>query len=139
MNKRRLHLRLKWKTVAELAGLSVGHLSRIRNDTSPPSELAASGIETALQWPPGTVRQIAGEIEAGPATPQPQPESHKVEDRTPSLQTVEPHSHYETAVLDVLAAMREEIRMLNEKVDALTEREPDRNDLYRDVRDQKGA
>lgn len=133
MEQRRLHLRLRWNQVAERAGMSIAHLSRIRKGEAPPSPLAAASIETALDWPAGTVRRIAHEagqeLDEPPSHPTPLsgvPEI--VENPTPR----------EAAMLDILASLQEEVRALNEKVDDLSrDRERDQRD---DVsREQKGA
>jgi transcriptional regulator with XRE-family HTH domain len=70
MEKRRKKLRLRWPQVAQLAGVSVQTLLRIRNGTTPVTDFAAEGIEQALQWPSDTVATIL----AG-RQPSPPPES----------------------------------------------------------------
>lgn len=122
MDKRRLELRppLKWNQVADRAGLSIGHLSRIRKGESPPSKMAASQIESALEWPPGTVARLVGDetlstaspdarSQADPSTPRPvlPPHLAHIEDPTPK----------EAAMLQYLASMQEELRALHARVE----------------------
>jgi hypothetical protein len=54
MNERRLELRLRWAEVARRAGMSYPNLRRIRNGDISLTEFAATGIDQALKWPPGT-------------------------------------------------------------------------------------
>jgi transcriptional regulator with XRE-family HTH domain len=133
MEQRRLHLRLRWNQVAERAGMSIAHLSRIRKGEAPPSPLAAASIETALEWPTGTVRRIAHE--AGQELDEPRAHPTPVQDIPEIVENPTPR---EAVMLDLLASVQEEIKALNAKVDALSrDRESDQRD---DVsREQKGA
>lgn len=138
MDKRRLELRppLKWNQVAQRAGLSTAHLSRIRNGEATPSKLAASQIEAALEWEPGTVERI----EAAPlGTPDSQPAAESpAADLPPHLADIEDPTPKEAAMLRYLASMQEEIRQLNKKVDALTS-ERDQEGLENGASHQRGA
>ena len=120
MDKRRLELRppLKWNQVAERAGLSIGHLSRIRKGESPPSKMAASQIESALRWPAGTVARLMGdealsttsEVERPPAVLEGlvlPPHLADIEDPTPK----------EAAMLDYLASMQKELQILRARME----------------------
>ncbi|MFI7448176.1 hypothetical protein ACIBQX_11815 [Nonomuraea sp. NPDC049714] len=55
MEKRRVHLRLTWNQVAKLAGLTKEGLRSVRTETRRMMPLTKRGIETALQWEPGSV------------------------------------------------------------------------------------
>lgn len=66
MDSRRLELRLRWKKVAELAGMSEANLLRIRNDEISLTTFAAAGIEAALQWEKDSVLAV---LEGGEPVP----------------------------------------------------------------------
>lgn len=55
---RREHLRLPWKEVARLAGLTKEGLRSVRNETRKMMPLTKRGIEDALQWAPGSIDLI---------------------------------------------------------------------------------
>jgi transcriptional regulator with XRE-family HTH domain len=138
MDKRRLELRppLKWNQVAERAGLSIGHLSRIRKGEAPITKLAATQIETALEWEPGTVAQIMADETTDTAIPSVAP--LKVVPSPGDFAAIENPSPTEAAMIAYMAAMRKEIEELNAKVDALA-RERDRDEPSQSSRDQKRA
>lgn len=77
MNERRLDLGLRWDDVAKRAGMSSEGLRALRRDRSEPRELTQRGLERALCWQKGSIRQIldGGEpvpvLPAGPANPDP--------------------------------------------------------------------
>lgn len=56
MNERRLQLRMKWRDVAEGAGITYEALRAIRRGESRPSELTTQAIDRVLRWVPGGVR-----------------------------------------------------------------------------------
>ncbi len=58
MDSRRKKLRLRWTQVARRASLSVQTLLRIRTGETAVTDFAAEGIEQALNWPPGTIKDI---------------------------------------------------------------------------------
>lgn len=60
MNERRVELRMSWRDVAQVAGISEAALRTIRRGRHAPTDLTAAHIEDALQWPIGTVRLILG-------------------------------------------------------------------------------
>lgn len=126
MDKRRLEMRppLKWNQVAERAGMSIGHLSRIRKGEALPSDLAASQIESALEWESGTVARITGDesIDTGPSGDTPPAPALPFD-----LADIKDPSPAEAAMLEYIAAMEQQIRRINEKVDAMAaERERER-------------
>jgi hypothetical protein len=62
MNESRLDLRLRWTEVARRAGIDSSTLRRIRYGEGAVSDLAARGLEDALEWPHGTIAALlAGE------------------------------------------------------------------------------
>lgn len=124
MDQRRIELRLRWTQVAERAGMSIGHLSRIRKDEAPPSPLAAANIETALEWAPGTVDRILSATEDAGQQPRDAPDKPT----GPDLADIKNPSHDETAMMQILTALKEEIRQLKEQVQDL-----------RDERDRQGG
>lgn len=58
MNKRRLQLGMRWREVAQRAGMTEQNLIKIRKGTISVTEDAAAGIERALRWQPGSVFAI---------------------------------------------------------------------------------
>lgn len=73
MDARRIELRLRWKKVADLAGMSEANLLRIRNGEIALTPFAAAGIESALQWAKGSVDSVLGGQDARPAHPEHSP------------------------------------------------------------------
>jgi hypothetical protein len=70
MNDRRRELRIKWTEVARRSEMSVQNVLRIRKGQISISEDAADGIETALEWEPGSVERAVREgIKPTPASP----------------------------------------------------------------------
>jgi|GEM_PF-6827586 len=132
MEQRRLELRLRWNQVAERAGMSVAHLSRIRKGEAPPSPLAAASIETALQWPAGTVRDILREsgddLESASPSAAPTAPVEQPAELTPR----------ETVMDDIMAAAWKEIENLKARVGDL-ERDREREESNGGRREQKGA
>ena len=58
MDQRRGELRLRWKDVAALAGISYEGIRAVRNGTGDIRMLTQRGIEDALQWEYGSVRSV---------------------------------------------------------------------------------
>ncbi|GGK62280.1 hypothetical protein Sme01_04250 [Sphaerisporangium melleum] len=58
LNERRLELRLRWTDVSELAGVTRETLRQVRRGEGEIRELTKRGIETAMQWSPGSVDAI---------------------------------------------------------------------------------
>lgn len=58
MNERRLDLRMKWRKVADGAGVSYEALRAIRKGEYHPSELTRRGIDDTLRWKPGSVADV---------------------------------------------------------------------------------
>ncbi|MGI5161449.1 hypothetical protein [Microbispora sp. CA-102843] len=120
MNDRRVELRLKWNQVAQRAGISIAHLARIRGNEGPLTDLAKSSLETALEWPRGTIDQFlqSGEIKTPPAASPTSiqiPENASEAERT-ALQ----------AIKDLLEAQSRELALLREEVQRLaTKRDAD--------------
>lgn len=141
MDKRRLELRppLKWNQVAEKAGLSIAHLARIRKGESPLSKMAASQIESALEWEPGTVARIMDD-EALSTTPEVERPPAVLEGLVlpPHLADIEDPTPKEAAMLQYLASLQEQIRALDERIDAIT-REQDRGVIGGGTPHRKGA
>jgi transcriptional regulator with XRE-family HTH domain len=138
MDKRRLEMRppLKWTQVAERAGMSIGHLSRIRKGEAQPSKLAASQIESALDWESGTVARITGDesINTGSSG-----DTSPASALPPNLSDIEDPSPKEQAMLQYIASMQEQIRQLNDKVEAIAaDRERERKREENGTQ-QKGA
>jgi hypothetical protein len=60
MTESRLDLRLRWTEVAKRAGIDSSTLRRIRYGEGAISDLAARGLEDALEWPHGTIAALLG-------------------------------------------------------------------------------
>ncbi|MDX3170070.1 helix-turn-helix transcriptional regulator [Streptomyces scabiei] len=58
MNQRRLELRLKWRDLAEAAGITYEALRAIRRGESRPTEFTARALDAVLRWAPGGVYAI---------------------------------------------------------------------------------
>lgn len=58
MDERRAELRLRWRDVAELGGLSYEVIRAVRNGTGDIRLLTQRGIEDGLKWQQGSVRAI---------------------------------------------------------------------------------
>lgn len=58
LNRRRIHLRMNWREVADAAGISYTALRAIRRGEYRPTELTARGLDEALQWTSGSVYAI---------------------------------------------------------------------------------
>lgn len=66
MNARRLHLGMDWQDVADAAGIRTQTLRVVRQGGNPPSDKTKYGLETALQWQPGSVDAV---LSGGDPTP----------------------------------------------------------------------
>ncbi|MEU9349066.1 helix-turn-helix transcriptional regulator [Streptomyces sp. NPDC048278] len=60
MNHRRLELRLKWRDLANAAGITYEALRSIRRGESRPTEITARALDDVLRWAPGSVYAILG-------------------------------------------------------------------------------
>lgn len=61
---------MRWKQVADVAGMTYSHMHKIRRGQTPVTDLAARGIERALDWPQGRVGEIRRpEPKGDPAIP----------------------------------------------------------------------
>jgi transcriptional regulator with XRE-family HTH domain len=58
MDQRRVELRMSWRDVAQVAGISEAALRTIRRGRHAPTDLTAAHIDDALQWTGGTVKRI---------------------------------------------------------------------------------
>jgi hypothetical protein len=58
MDRRRRQLRLRWKQVADRAGMTYSNLHRIRTGQITLTDFARDGVEDALQWEHGSVAAI---------------------------------------------------------------------------------
>ena len=67
MDDRRAELRLRWRDVADLGGVSYEVIRAVRNGTGEIRTLTQRGIETGLRWSPGSVRAILGDGDPRPA------------------------------------------------------------------------
>jgi hypothetical protein len=65
LNKRRVHLRLKWTEVAVRANISPAHLRSFRTTGAGLSDVAKADLEVALHWAPGSIDAI---LEGGTPT-----------------------------------------------------------------------
>lgn len=88
MNRRRIHLRMNWREVADAAGISYTALRAIRKGDYRPTELTARGLDDALQWAPGSVYAILdggdpSPLKAGPTKP-PSRETRETSPLSPS-------------------------------------------------------
>jgi DNA-binding XRE family transcriptional regulator len=79
MNEQRLRLRMNWRQMAEVAGISYTALRAIRRGAYRPTELTARGLDEALQWAPGSVLSI---LDGGDPVP--------IEDAPPPATAAEP-------------------------------------------------
>jgi hypothetical protein len=66
MDERRIKIRKRWKAIAEDAGMSIGHLTRIRKGDAPLTEFAAAGLDNALGWDTGEAWRIYHEAGGWP-------------------------------------------------------------------------
>ncbi|MDX2539834.1 helix-turn-helix transcriptional regulator [Streptomyces scabiei] len=66
MNQRRLELRLKWRDLAEAAGITYEALRAIRRGESRPTEFTARALDAVLRWTAGSVYAI---LDGGEPTP----------------------------------------------------------------------
>lgn len=66
MNQRRLELRLKWRDLANAAGITYEALRAIRRGESRPTEFTARALDEVLRWAPGSVYAI---LNGGEPTP----------------------------------------------------------------------
>jgi hypothetical protein len=66
MAARRVELRRPWREIAAAAGMSEQNLLRIRQGDITVTEQAARGIDTALNWEPGSVLAILDDGEPTP-------------------------------------------------------------------------
>ena len=71
MDERRTELRLRWRDVADLGGVSYEVLRAVRNGTGEIRRLTQRGIEDGLKWAPGSVQDILDGGEPTPAVPRP--------------------------------------------------------------------
>ena len=58
MDERRGELRLRWRDVAVLAGISYEAIRAIRKGGGDIRMLTQRGLEDALQWEPGSIRSV---------------------------------------------------------------------------------
>ena len=58
MDERRAELRLRWRDVADLGGVSYEVIRAVRNGTGEIRRLTQRGIEDGLRWAPGSVQAI---------------------------------------------------------------------------------
>lgn len=72
MDQRRLRLGLKWKQVAELAGITQQTLLELRKERVV-SDVTVSRVERALQWAPGSIAAIRSGQEPTEVDPDPDP------------------------------------------------------------------
>lgn len=129
---------------AALVGINPSQVSRWTNGSTRPKfdTLLALGAAIRQQYPhldigPSELTAAAGysaddperEHPAEPPRPGLPPHLDHIEDPTPK----------EAAMLQYLAAMQEEIRALGQKVDAMAEREREREGLENGASEQKGA
>lgn len=66
MNRRRVQLRLRWREVAERAGVDASTLRRIRAGQLTLTDFVTEGIELALEWERDSVKAI---LDDGDPTP----------------------------------------------------------------------
>ena len=66
MNRRRVQLRLRWREVAERAGVDASTLRRVRADQLALTDFVSEGIELALEWERDSVKAI---LDGGEPTP----------------------------------------------------------------------
>lgn len=57
MDRRRIQLRLRWEEVAQRSGISTAHLRNIRGG-EPASAVTLAGLESALEWEPGSIAAV---------------------------------------------------------------------------------
>ena len=69
MDERRAELRLRWRDVADLGGVSYEVLRAVRHGTGEIRRLTQRGIEDGLKWAPGSVQDILDGGEPRPAEP----------------------------------------------------------------------
>ncbi|WP_329520553.1 helix-turn-helix domain-containing protein [Spirillospora sp. NBC_01491] len=69
MQERGLELKKRWVNIADDAGVTTSALGAIRRGEYRPSPHTARGIETALQWAPGSVDAILGGGQPTPVVP----------------------------------------------------------------------
>ena len=72
MEERRAELRLRWRDVADLGGVSYEVIRAVRNGTGEIRTLTQRGIEDGLQWAPGSVRAV---LEGGDPRPAGEPDA----------------------------------------------------------------
>ena len=67
MDERRAELRLRWRDVADLGGVSYEVIRSVRNGNGEIRRLTERGVEDGLRWAPGSVRAILGGGDPRPA------------------------------------------------------------------------
>ena len=140
MNQRRLELRLKWRDLAEAAGITYEALRAIRRGESRPTEFTARALDAVLQWAPGSVHAILGGGEPTPleatADQGPAPQHPTVEALSPSeaLRRVVRSSARELGVTP--DGFDEAMRLARQ--DLVKPRRTDLSDLVRLARAQAG-
>ncbi len=105
MDDRRVELRLKWTQVAQRADMSIAHLSRIRNNEAPLTDLAQANLEAALEWPRGAIGRILA-VESAPAP-------------TPHTSASEADQVGVSRILAIVQAQQREIEALRATVEEL--------------------
>jgi hypothetical protein len=69
MDERRRELRLRWKDVAVLAGISYEGIRAVRTGRGDIRALTQLGIEDALQWEHGSIRSVQDGGDPVPRSP----------------------------------------------------------------------
>lgn len=101
MDARRIELRLKWKDVITLAGISPQTLSKIRTyGTAGVDALIVAKVEQALRWAPGSLQALTS---GGEPTPLDSRDTEPVPRPAPPTLASDPRVRALAAILETLA------------------------------------
>ncbi|MDQ0829502.1 hypothetical protein QF032_001346 [Streptomyces achromogenes] len=131
MSERRLELRLNWREVATMAGITYEALRGIRRGDYKPAELTARGLDDALQWVPGSVLAI---LQGGHPRPAVEVNTEAVQ---PDAAELPPLDEELSLAQRLLAATLREMRLSPEDADEVWRRV--RLDIEATHRSQRGG
>lgn len=141
MSNRRLELRMTWKQVAAVAGISVEALGAIRRGTYKPTDLTARGLDDALQWGHGTVLGFYPEEQRrGARRPQQPARPEADEDGEIDLDTFVPESPAEKALMAIYRASQQEEenrQAIRERLDELTRKLDEQDKKIEELRSER--
>jgi len=101
MDQRRVELRMSWRDVAQVAGISEAALRTIRRGRHAPTDLTAAHIDDALQWSAGTVKRIL----AGGDTEDDRVDAQEIRDALQAATELTDPEEMRAALLELLARM----------------------------------